>query len=113
MTKAKDIVRLGQITRLLLDVKLADLRAAAAKRQHSLDLLVSLNKAAPATDLSPVAAHQAELRYHLWADLRRAEINLVLARQTADLHIARDAAGQAFGKDQALRGVQAKLRQKA
>ena len=110
MTKAKDLARLGQITQLLLDVKLADLHAAAAKRQHSLDLLASLNTAAPPTDLSPVAAHQAELRYQLWADLRRAEINLVLARQTADLHIARDAAGHAFGKDQALRGVQAKLR---
>jgi len=109
MTKAKDIARLSQITQLILDLKLADLRKAAAKRQHSLDLLESLNSAPPATDLSFVAAHQADLRYQHWADARRAEINLLLARQTADMHLARDAAGQAFGKDQALQSVKAKL----
>lgn len=110
MTKAKDLTRLAQITQLMLDLKLADLRSAAAKRQHSLDLLASLNKVALASDLSPIAAHQAELRYQHWADVRRAEINLLLARQTAEMHVARDAAGQAFGKDQALRAIQAKLR---
>jgi hypothetical protein len=109
MTKTKDMARLAQITGLILDLKLADLRAAAAKRQHSLDLLASLNKPSVAIDLSVLATHHAELRYQHWADVRRAEINLVLARQTADMHEARDAAGQAFGKDQALRGVQAKL----
>ena len=110
MTKAKDMARLGQISALILDVKLAALRAAAAKRAQSLELLENLNKPAALTDLSPVAAHQAELRYQYWADARRAEVNLLLARQTADMHLARDAAGQAFGKDQALRGVSAKLR---
>lgn len=109
MTKAKGLVRLGQISRLILDVKLAALHTAAAKRQHSLDLLASLNKDSVETDLSPVAAHQANLRYQHWADARRAEINLLLARQTAEMQVARDAAGQAFGKDQALRGVRAKL----
>ncbi len=110
MTKTKDMTRLSQITGLILDLKLADLRAAAAKRQHSLDLLESLNTPSVAIDLSVVATQQAELRYQHWADVRRAEINLLLARQTADMHVARDAAGQAFGKDQALRGAQAKLR---
>lgn len=110
MTKAKNLARLSQITQLMLDLRLADLRAAAMKRQHSLDLLASLSHTPAATDLSVVAAHQADLRYRQWADVRRAEINLVLARQTADMHVARDAAGHAFGKDQALRGVQAKLR---
>jgi hypothetical protein len=110
MTKVKDLARLGQITQLLLDMKLADLRAAAAKRQHSLDLLASLNLAPTQTTLPPVAAHQAELRYQNWADLRRAEINIVLAEQTAAMQIARDAAGNAFGKDQALQAALAKLR---
>lgn len=109
MTKIKDLARLSQITGLILDLKLADLRATAAKRQHSLDLLASLNTPPINTDLSLVAAHQAALRYQHWADVRRAEINLALARQTADMHMARDAAGQAFGKDQALRGIRAKL----
>lgn len=109
MTKSKDLARLGQITQLVLDLKLADLRAAAAKRQHSLDLLASLNRASDETDLSPVAAYQADLRYQLWADARRAEINLILAQQTVEMHLARDIAGQAFAKDQALRAVKAKL----
>lgn len=110
MTKAKDIARLGQITQLILDMKLADLRALAARRQQSLDLLACLNKVPADTDLPPVAAHQANLRYQNWADHRRTEINILLAEQTADMLVARDAAGQAFGKDQALHGVQAKLR---
>lgn len=110
MTKAKDLARLAQISQLILDVKLAGLQKAAVKRQQSLDLLASLNKEHEETDLPPVAAHQALLRYQHWADARRSEINLLLARQTADMHMARDAAGQAFGKDQALRGIQSKLR---
>lgn len=109
MTNTKDLARLAQISQLILDGKLAALHTAAAKRQHSLDLLASLNKDAFETDLSPIAAHQAELRYRRWADARRAEINLLLAQQTAEMHEARDAAGQAFGKDQALRGVRANL----
>lgn len=110
MTKAKDLARLSQIAQLILDVKLGDLRAAAAKRQHSLDLLSSLNQNPAETDLPLITAQQAQLRYQHWADVRRAEINIVLARQTAEMHVARDAAGQAFGKDQALRAVQARLR---
>ena len=110
MTKAKDLARLSQITQLILDLKLADLRKAAAKRQHSLDLLAGLNHAPVVTDVSLLAAHQVDLRYRQWADARRAEINLLLARQTADTHLARDAAGHAFGKDQALRSIKAKLR---
>lgn len=110
MNKTKDLARLSQIAQLILDVKLGDLRAAAAKRQHSLDLLSSLNQTPAEIDLPLVSAHQAQLRYQHWADVRRTEINIVLARQTADMHLARDAAGQAFGKDQALRAVLAKLR---
>ena len=110
MKAAADLARLGQITQLMLDVKLAALHAAASKRQQSLDLLASLNAPPPTADLSLVAAHQANLRYQHWAEKRRAEINFVLARQTAEMLMARDAAGHAFGKDQALRGLRAKLR---
>ena len=110
MTKAKDLARLRQISALILDVKLAALQAAAARRAQSLDLLRNLNKPTDQTDLPPIAAHLADLRYQNWADARRAEINTLLARQTADMLVARDAAGQAFGKNDALRALQAKLR---
>jgi hypothetical protein len=109
MSKAQDILRLQQIAQLILDVKLAALQTASRKREQSVELLASLNQPGKPTDLPPTAAHLAQLRYQKWADVRRAEINLVLAQQTVDLHFARDAAAAAFGKDQALRGVQAKL----
>lgn len=105
MTKTKTLARLGQISKLVLDVKLAALQAAAHRRQQSLDLLANLDGVVAKTDLTPVVAYQAELRYQLWAEARRAEINLVLARQTAEMLVAQDNAGQAFGKDQALRQV--------
>lgn len=110
MTKAKDMARLVQISGLILDVRLGALKTAASKRQQSLDLLENLNAPAPETDLSPLAMHQADARYQKWAEVRRAEINILLARQTAEMHVARDAAAVAFGKDQALRGLSAKLR---
>ena len=110
MTKTQDLARLGEISKLILDVKLAALRAAAQKRQQSLDLLANLNGAVAETDLSPVVAYQTSLRYQHWAEARRAEINLVLAHQTAEMLVAREDAGQAFGKDQALRGLQEKFR---
>ena len=110
MTKAKDLARLGQITQLLLDTKLADLRALAAKRQHSLDLLGNLNRPAVQTDLPIVAAHLAEVRYQSWADIRRAEINVILARQTAEMYVARDAARCAFGRNQAFQALKDTLR---
>lgn len=110
MKNAKSIAHLGQIAQLLLDVKLASLQAAAKKRQHSLDLLRALNSPSPDTDLPLILAHDTELRYQNWADKRRADINCTLARQTADMLAARDDAGQAFGRYQALRGLQNKNR---
>lgn len=110
MTTAKQIVRLGQISQLVLDVKLAALHSAASKRQHSLDLLDALNTVGTATDLSLVAQHQTNLRYQHWAQARRVELNLVLARQTADLTAARDEAVLVFGRNQAVLGLKAKHR---
>lgn len=110
MTKAKDLVRLCQLSQLILDVKLADLHSAAKKRQHSLDLLAQLDRPVPTSDLSVVVAHCAELRYQGWAELRRGEINPVLARQTAEMLAAREDAAQAFGKNQAVRALQYKNR---
>ncbi len=110
MTTAKQIARLSQISQLVLDVKLAALRTAVSKRQHSLDLLTALSGVANAPDLSLVAEHQAQMRYQQWAQARRAELNLVLARQTAEMATARDEAVQVFGRNQAVRGLQAKWR---
>lgn len=99
---SRQIARLRQITDLMLDARLADLKTAAAARDTSLDRLADLQRPSLATDLAGLAAAEVEMRYQRWADQRRAEINLTLARQTAVWLEARDAAAVAFGKSQAL-----------
>ena len=110
MTQDKSLARLGQISQLILDIRLAKLQAAAKQRQHSLDLLERLNVVPADDDLPLVIAHQTNMRYQQWAEARRAEINANLARQTAELLAAREDAGQAFGRNQALLGLQKRLR---
>lgn len=109
MSARARLAALGAIGQLMLDARLAELRAAAAARAQSLDRLEAL-VARPAPDLEPIAAAQAELRYQRWAEARRAEINLQLARQTAAWMAAEEAARQAFGKTEALRLLREKLR---
>ena len=58
--------------------------------------------AAQPVDLDPVTAARVGLDYERWADARRGELNLVIARQTADWLEARSDAQTAFGRVQAL-----------
>ncbi|MDT8857983.1 hypothetical protein RNZ50_23715 [Paracoccaceae bacterium Fryx2] len=104
MTQRDQLARLGQVSQLILDLRLSELHTAARARQDSLDRLAGL-AAEPADGLSPIAAARAELHYQRWAEARRAEINLTLARQTADWLGAQAAARRAFGQAQALRGL--------
>jgi hypothetical protein len=87
----------------MLDHKLAALTLAAAAREESKARLAGLSRPAADTDLPLAAAAQTSLLYERWAEARRAEINLTLARQTAEWIEARDAARQAFGRTDALR----------
>lgn len=107
MSRGDQIGRLRHLSGLMLDLRLAELRAAARTRQESLDLLAGLG-VPQASSLPPVAAAQADLLYRRWVEARRAEINLVLARQTAAWLEAQAAAREAFGRAEALRGLQAK-----
>jgi len=101
----RQIARLRSLTDVMLDVRLAELHAAAAARDASLDRLADLDRPAQATGLPDLAAAEVGMRYQRWADQRRAEINLTLARQTAVWIEARQAAALAFGKSQALEGL--------
>lgn len=94
---------LVEISQLMLDHKLAALTRAAAAREESRTRLAGLSRPLAETDLPLSAAAQAGLLYERWAEARRAEINLTLARQTAEWIEARDAARQAFGRADALR----------
>jgi hypothetical protein len=50
------------------------------------------------------------LAYDRWADVRRSELNLVIARQTAEWIETRVEAGTALGRLQALQGLEKRLK---
>ena len=90
--------QLQQISQLISDRRLAALQVCAAARNRSLQRLQDLEEKATLDPLEPIAQAQAELRYEAWADARRADINLLLARQTVEWMEARKAAESAYGK---------------
>lgn len=105
MNTPQQMKRLSELTGLILDLRLSELRAAAHARQESLNRLADL-AVTPTGGVSPLAAARADLLYQRWADHRRAEINPVLARQTAEWMEAQDLARQAFGRAEVLRALQ-------
>lgn len=112
MTRASDIAALQELARLLLDHRLSALRSAAGRREQSRIQIAAIDKAAEPVDLPPIAAGQVALRYQLWADVRRSELNTVMARQTAEWMEAREDARHAFSRAEALRGITARLRER-
>jgi hypothetical protein len=107
MTSSHNLDRLQKVSNMLLDQKLAKLQSCAAARNTSLQRLQDLT-ATTASDLEPLALARSNLRYEMWADARRADLNLVLARQTAEWLEARSRAERAFGRAEVLRQFQKK-----
>jgi hypothetical protein len=101
--KQERIDRLAKLSRLVLDVALSEVERAARARAESRDLLAGLASASAPAELATIAGARAELRYQQWAEARRAEINVILARQTAEWMQAREAARHAFGRAEVLR----------
>lgn len=112
MTKAQDMTRIAELAQLMLDHRLSQLRMARTELDRSKSQLQAINAAAEPADLPLVAAHTVGMSYQRWADVRRSDLNLVIARQTAGWIGAREEAGAAFGKLQALRGLAEKLNRK-
>ena len=106
MNDRQKLERLGQISGLLLDSKLLAVERAARARQHSLDLLAELNLPSAPTDLPPILSGEVTMRYELWADQRRSDLNLVLARQSVEWADAQQQAAQAFGRNQVVRKLE-------
>jgi hypothetical protein len=109
MTTARDLARLAELAQLMLDHRLCQLRAAASELDRSRMQLQALSASSPPADLPLVTAARAELVYDRWAEVRRADLNLVIARQTAEMIEARSEAGTAFGRLQALNGLAKRL----
>lgn len=105
MTESKDLAGLGDLARLVLERRLSILREAALRRDLSRTQLAALSLEPGQTDLPPVQAGQVAFRYQLWADTRRAELNILLSRQTAEWLAAKEEAKAAFGRAEALRGL--------
>lgn len=103
MNHNKDIARIRDLSQMVLDHRLTVLRETAGRREQTRMQIAALGQAAEPVDLPAVAGSQVALRYQLWADARRSELNTVLARQTAHWLEARQEAQTAFGRAEALR----------
>lgn len=108
MNDREKLAQLRLISQHMLDRRLFALEQAAKARQASLDHLAELNRPAPPHDLNPVAAGEVTMRYENWADGRRAEINIALARQSVEWAEARQAAALAFGRNAVIGKLQGK-----
>lgn len=103
MNKATQLSKLANLAELVLDSRLSVLKAAARAKHECEAQLAGLSLMPEAQDdLAGVASQLASLAYQRWADVRRAELNLQLARRTVALIGARDDAREAFGKKQVL-----------
>lgn len=99
MSQKQQLAKLAQLSTLLLDSRLVALHAAArAKLESEAQLAGLMVPPAAASEISEIAGALAGLSYQRWADTRRAELNMLLARQTVTWIEARDAAREAFGK---------------
>lgn len=112
MTKRKDLQMLVMLSQLVLDQRLAAVRLAAEGLDRSRANLQAINAAAAPADLPPVAAGLVDMVYQRWADIRRAELNASIARQTAIWMEEKSEAATAFGRVQALKGAADRLDRK-
>ncbi|MDZ4276687.1 MAG: hypothetical protein U0995_11645 [Erythrobacter sp.] len=110
MSQKQQLIKLGQLSNLLLDSRLVALQVAARAKLDSEAHLAGLSAPPPiAEQVSEIAGALATLSYQRWADARRAELNMLLSRQTVTWMEARDSAREAFGKKHALGGVATKF----
>lgn len=111
MKRQQDLARLRRITDMVLDAKLAELRAANLQRRRT-QTQIDLLAAGFGPSGADIADALAALQYQKWAEARRSELGQVLARQTAVCLDARDAATLAYGKSRGLDDVAQRLRPK-
>ncbi|MDM7931821.1 hypothetical protein [Tabrizicola sp.] len=109
MTRKQDLQAIKGLADLVLDHRLGGLRDATRRLDLSRAQLAAINAEEAPGDLPPVAAGIVNIGYQRWADIRRAELNSVMARQSAAVIEARADAATAFGRVEALQGVARRL----
>ncbi len=110
MTRPRDFAALQGLARLLLDHRLSRLRQAVDRCDQTRMQIAALDRPAEPDGLELAPSAQVSLRYQHWADVRRSELNTVLARQTAEWLAAREDARHAFGRAEALRGIAGRMK---
>lgn len=105
MKMSHDMTRIAELAQLMLENRLSQLRTARSELDRSKLQLRAIDTAAEPADLPIVAGQTVGLTYERWANVRRSDLNLVIARQTVSWISARDDAGTAFGRLQVLRAL--------
>lgn len=103
MSTSHDMTRISELAELMLEHRLGLLRKTRNDLDRSKQQLQAIDSAAEPADLPLVAGQAVGLTYERWANVRRADLNLVIARQTVSWISAREDAGTAFGRLQVLR----------
>ncbi|QYZ69811.1 hypothetical protein [Neotabrizicola shimadae] len=104
-----DLRRLQVLSDLIRDSRLEAVKQAAQAEVQTCRRLEALSQNGAALDLHPAAAHAASLAYESWAELRRRELLVTLARQRAELAEAEAAARDAFGRAEAIKSILGRL----
>lgn len=104
---ARGLDRLAAVAAALRERDLAALRAAGAAREATRARITAIDPAVDVPADDPAAQVNAQ-HYRLWAEARRRELNMTLARQTAEWLTCRDAAMRSFGRAAALDRISGK-----
>lgn len=114
MSAPKQLARLQSLAQMVLDAQLVELRKVAQARSETIAHLSDLKSpTVQMDDQMGVAEVKATLAYQVWADQRRAELNMTLSRQTAQWIDRRDSSRLAFGKADVLSALARKALKKS
>jgi hypothetical protein len=94
---------LKRLSGMIMDLHLAQLRRAEAERRALLDRIATLSEPpAVPKDLAPHVAAEVAMRYNLWAELRRHEVEAALATKAEECEALQARARISVGRDGAV-----------
>ena len=102
MSNHKDLISLRSITSVMFD---RDNNELSQLRQHEKRLrqLIANLKIQPGNhEIGPAQMTGMDLRYHIWVDSKRKELNAELALVLSKIETAKKQARSSFGKQQAI-----------